>query len=97
MIIPTAIGAWFLFLSLALLGRVQEWHHGYLGLLLIGAGIFWTPLQYAGLVLLADDAVQHCVQLAKPAFRGPLWRLYAATLWKIPFIQRLNALLDRVL
>ena len=49
--------------SLARLHRVQEVHHGYMG---IGLGllslVLWPWLQWVGLVLLADDTYQHAFE-----------------------------------
>ena len=33
---------------------------------------------------------------ARPAFRSPLHRLYGLTLYRIPWVQRLNTYLDRL-
>ena len=46
--------------SLALIGRLVEVHHLYIGMAL--ALIPWPPAHWAGLVLMADDTVQHAVQ-----------------------------------
>ncbi|HXE60893.1 MAG TPA: hypothetical protein VN607_09305 [Gemmatimonadaceae bacterium] len=66
--------------ALAIIRRLAEAHHLYIGMAL--ALIPWPPARYAGLVLMADDAVQHAVE-AIEYFRGyilpdwsPIHRLY---------------------
>lgn len=47
--------------SLAILGRLREWHHGYYGIAAALVGV-WASLSFLvwiGLVLLIDDDVQH--------------------------------------
>ena len=78
--------------SLLWLGRLRETHHGYYGLLLALAP--WGPLRVTGLVLPADDALQHAVQVWYPAFRSPLHRAYGL-LYRLRVVRRLNQWLDR--
>jgi len=72
--------------------NAAEWHHGYLGLVLIllgwgfGAWWLWAP----GLVLVADDAAQHFLGVDP----SPIHQLYARYLWPLPFVRRLNRWLD---
>ena len=75
----------------------REWHHGYLGLLLVLLGVWLHAswLTVLGAVVVLDDTVQHIVEttMHRP-WRSPLHRLYAATLWRLPLVQRLNRWLD---
>lgn len=61
-----------------------QWHHYWLGLalLLLGAWLGWWWCIWFGLVVMADDAVQHLIQCWRPAYRSPLHRLYAVTLYR---------------
>jgi len=45
-------------------------------------------------VLLIDDALQHAVQVFYPAFLSPLHWLYGVTLYRLPWVRKLNELLD---
>lgn len=80
--------------ALVRLGRVRELHHGYYGFLL--ALLPWHIPHVLGVVLLADDAMQHAVQVWRPAFESPLHRLYDIA-YRLPAIRRLNEWLDREL
>lgn len=70
-----------------------EWHHGYLGLTMLGAGLvlgvawLWIPGAYLAL----DDAAQHFLGWPSPA----KWA-YLHTLWRIPAVRQFNAWLDRL-
>lgn len=79
--------------------RAEEWHHGYLGVLLFAFGwsFGWAWLEVMGLVLTTDDALQHAAQrwLNRPAFRSPFYRLYGLTLYRLAWVRRLNKWLDR--
>jgi hypothetical protein len=77
--------------SLARLGRLREWHHLYLGALLFL--VPWTPSRWVSLVIMADDALQHVVQLVYPNFRSPLHRAYGVA-WRLAWVRRLNVWLD---
>lgn len=46
--------------SLTLIRRLAEVHHLYIGMAL--ALLPWQPAHWVGLVLMADDAVQHAVE-----------------------------------
>lgn len=81
--------------ALMWLRRLKEWHHGYLGLLL--CLIPWTPAKIIGLILLADDTLQHVVQCFRPAYLSPFHQLYAKWLWPMAWVQRLTAWLDGVM
>ena len=67
--------------ALVLIHRLAEIHHLYIGMAL--ALIPWPPAHWVGLVLMADDTVQHAVQ-AIDFLRGlkprpdwsPIHRLY---------------------
>ena len=63
--------------ALTSLHRWGEWHHGYLGAMLVAAGVALDLLGFpraglgvaaAGLILLADDAQAHARQALDPAF-----------------------------
>jgi len=80
------------------LGKLRETHHGYyaLPLLIAGTVMQWPWLQWVAIGLLLDDACEHTVQLANPDVHfSPLLWLYGATLYKVPWVRRLNAWLDR--
>jgi hypothetical protein len=55
----------------------RQWHHFWLGVALL----HWFPL--VGLGVMADDALQHAVQLRWPEFRSPLHLLYRYTLYAL--------------
>lgn len=72
--------------------RIGEVHHLYVGMLMVVVGVFVSPwLMLAGVLVSADDAYQHGRQVwaCEPEFRSPLHRLFAATLWKLRWVQRL--------
>ena len=76
-----------------------EAHHIYYGLVLglVGAlsGAWWFHV--LGLALCWDDALQHAIQRwGNPAYRSPVHHL-TTLVYLLPFVQRLNAWLDRVL
>lgn len=75
----------------------NEWHHGYLGLLLAVAGWLtgWVPLGAIGALLALDDAWQHGVQrfAKRPWYRSPVNRAHSL-LYRIPLVARLNRWLD---
>ena len=78
-----------------------EAHHEYWGLALeLLAHVAGWPVwvAFVALAIMADDTVQHTVQLEHPDFLSPLHRLYvAAAVWLIhrswcpPFLARLLA------
>jgi len=73
------------FIAVAKLGVPNEWHHEFVGVLLfiIGNeyGVQW--LAWGGFLVMLDDSVQHVIQCWRPAFRSPLFRLYA---WAYPVL-----------
>ena len=68
----------------------RQWHHSYLGALMIGVGLLvgarWCSV--IGAVLVLDDVIEHTTGV------GVLLWLYGRTLWRIPAVQRLNRWLD---
>jgi hypothetical protein len=68
----------------------RQWHHSYLGALLVGVGLLvgarWCWL--LGAVLVLDDVIEHTTGV------GVLLWLYARTLWRLAWVRRLNAWLD---
>lgn len=78
--------------------RFAEIHHGHFGLLLILAAMLgaWSWLGWVGVVVLADDTMQHGIQrwARRPAYRSPLHRLYGVA-YRWPPVRRLNQWLDR--
>jgi len=83
-------------------GTPFEIHHFYWGIILLVIGfilIFYAPvfgiiLSILGLILVIDDEYQHYRQRRQPEYRSPIHRLYGSTLYKLKFIQRLNAWAD---
>jgi hypothetical protein len=82
--------------ALIRLGRLGELHHGYYGFLIGGlaamGNVSW--LELAAIVVLWDDASQHAIQCVYPTFLSPLHWLYGVTLWRLRWVQLLNARLD---
>ena len=80
--------------------RWREWHHAYLGWLLFALSFQWGGwwFRIAGLVLSADDALQHLVQLAtwNLGWRSPLHRAYAWVYARVAFVRWLSRQLDRL-
>lgn len=77
--VAIGLGAWLLVLwavAVVRLGVWRELHHAYYGAALLAAP--WPVAYLAGLAILADDAVQHVVQLQRPAYFSPLHRAYVA-------------------
>ena len=62
----------------------RQWHHEWIGVIafVVGSFLGWTWLSVVGLVVMADDALQHAIQLERPSYRSPLHRLYAVTLYR---------------
>jgi hypothetical protein len=76
----------------------REWHHGYLGIGLLGASwaLGWPPLGLIGGLLVLDDAYQHLRQVGEPGYESPLHQLYGRYLWPLPWVRSLNRWLDRL-
>lgn len=108
----TALLCWFLSVGLeAMLQRqmgmrspfrMREWHHAYVGGLLVLLGWYLRSptgcfLQLLGLVLTFDDDYQHTEQTLNGdiEFMSPLHRLFGATLWRVPGVPALVRFLDR--
>lgn len=66
--------------SIYAVGAGAEWHHAYLGFALLACPS--RRVQWVGLAVLADDALQHAIQTRRPAYRSPLHRAYAVTLYR---------------
>lgn len=81
-LVVAGVAAVVWFVSVVKLGVLDEWHHFELGVfVLILAAVFgWAWLAWVAAVIMADDAVQHVVQLRRPDFRSPLHLLYRHTL-----------------
>lgn len=66
------------FISVAKLGKLNEWHHALPGFWLFIVGnhfdVFWLAL--GGLLVAAEDAYAHTRECFQPDYKGPLWRLY---------------------
>jgi uncharacterized membrane protein len=57
----------------------HEWHHAYIAVPIIGAAVaalvpVWVG--WVGFALLADDALQHLIQIIDPDYRSPAHLLY---------------------
>lgn len=81
-----------------------EWHHLYLGLMMLAAGIAlilsgkWILggiLALIGLILVMDDIYQHHRQVKDRNYHSILHVLYGKLLYKYPLIQRLNRWADK--
>ena len=70
-----------------------EWHHEYLGVILLIVNIFWWNvwLFTIGLILVIDGISQ----LWLGQRNGVLHWIYIRTLYKIKLIREINAFLDR--
>jgi len=70
----------------------REWHHGYLGLVLIALSFLWGGawLWVPGAILMIDDVAQHFFGCDP----SPIHVLYVKYLWPIPFVQKLNRWVD---
>jgi len=87
-----------LVVTLVWLKRWKEVHHGYIGIALAVFGVIvgWQWLVMIGGIILADDAMQHLIQLRWPHSRASLlWGLYAITIAKWQWVERLNHWLDQ--
>ena len=77
----------------------KQWHHGYLGLLLIAYGLVQeVPLfVVTGSILVADDLLQHSVQyLTQTEWQSPLRRLYGLVYAKSAVVRAVNRWLDEL-
>ena len=101
----TVLFAYDLYKSLAKLGTLREWHHGYLGLagcavaLPVGfvVPILGFPLWAVSFLVLLDDCVQHYEQThGHPDYQSPLHSLYANLYARWPALRAVGRLLDRL-
>jgi hypothetical protein len=75
----------------------SEWHHLYLGVVLIVVGLVvrrrwpraWKWVAGVGAYLVLDDAAQHFLGWPSPA----KW-LYGQTLWRLAWVRDVNVWLD---
>jgi hypothetical protein len=80
--------------------HLREWHHAYLGalLVLVGAlvgGCVGLAFQLLGVVLTVDDLWEHVVQTFHDEdYESPLHHFYARVLWPMRWVQRLTRWLD---
>lgn len=83
---------------------LKQWHHGYLGLLIIAAGLVdWKHNHtirlvcvIVGGIILLDDVLEHTVQaITKTEWYSPLRRLYTVFYVRIGLVRAVNAWLDR--
>lgn len=65
--------------------RLDQWHHGYLGLVLLAVAL-WTENLFVGLIgwtVLSDDVLQHTVQwLFDVNYQSPLKVFFTQWVWK---------------
>lgn len=76
----------------------RQWHHGYLGILLILLSFLVGGLlmRSLGAILILDDALEHTVQaLTKTDWQSPLRRLYGVFYRRWAWLRAMNAWLDR--
>ena len=75
-----------IFLTAASLNHLlNQGHHFYWGLWLVAGGFtlgLASPM-YLGIVFMADDALQHAVQLFYPKFLSPVHLIYRYTLYPV--------------
>lgn len=82
-------------------------HHGYLGLALMLAAllmILYTSISIwvcvimtvLGMWFFIDDFIQHVRQRKNPDYRSVLNLLYGMTLYRIPFVKKLNVFIDKI-
>ena len=88
--------------------NLREWHHGYLGLILIGLGAaLWYALPWPWCLVAVpffvfggwfagDDTYQHYRQQKDPDYRSSLHRWFARELYPHPVVRKLNLWLDRI-
>lgn len=65
--------------------KLKQWHHGYLGIILIAIGIWqgWTWLIFVGGYVFLDDALQHFIQWKwDDEYFSPLRYLYNKWVWE---------------
>ncbi len=83
----------------------RQWHHGYLGLLLIGGGLLELKhhrsagiiFLVVGIVVLIDDVVEHAIQyFTQTEWYSPLRRLYGWFYARIGWLRSINRWLDDV-
>lgn len=78
--------------------RLNEWHHGYLGLLIVALGLtFGWPwwIVAKGVLIALDDILQHTVQaITKTEWKSPMARLYAWVYKRSALVRRVNIWLD---
>jgi hypothetical protein len=120
LIAVVSAAVWVLIMAAAQFDRAQkiptdpdlsprQWHHEYLGLLVLIASFIWADtlgvlgavtapiVRYLGAAFMADDAWEHGVQLGgNHGYKTPLHRLYDTTLGKFAVVLWLNKLLDRL-
>lgn len=89
--------------------RLNEWHHGYLGVTWFALGSIclgastWRAVAWffivLGVVVSWDDAMQHAAQTIYEDVKrtSPLHRLYGWLYARSALIRRVNAWLDRLL
>lgn len=79
---------------------LKQWHHGYLGLLLIAGGLgFKAPriVWIVGVIIVCDDLLEHAVQyITQTEWYSPLRRLYGYVYARSALIRGVNAWLDRL-
>lgn len=82
--------------------RFDQAHHLYWGapLVIVGAwrhGVLALVLLWLGVVLMLDDAIEHCVQrlTGDLHWASPLHRLYGLIYDRWPWLRALNAWVDR--
>ena len=90
--------------SLGLMKRLREWHHGYLGILMMLMGMVWwvlapSPwalvLMAAGGLILSDDAYQHDRQSnGDPTYLSPLHRAFGWFYARLRWLRALTEWLD---
>jgi hypothetical protein len=91
------LNSWFM-VGIARLNKVNEVHHGYLGLALVMLALVVDSviMVSVGAVLLLDDAWQHYRQSTVPDYLSPLHNLYVKIATKWPWIAKITAWLDKV-
>jgi hypothetical protein len=77
----------------------RQWHHGYLGVILLAWGLAHASLPFivAGLLIVVDDLIEHSVQyVTRSEWQSPLRRLYGLVYKRSKWVRKVNLWLDEL-